>query len=317
MRSDTSWFKAAKWGVFMHFLAPGDESFTVDDWNKMVDSFDVDGLAEQLDSVGAGYFFITIGQGSPYYCAPNETYDRLTGFNPSRCSRRDLVSDLYEALSRYGIHLLVYAPADGPWMSKEARESLGMKYHFSDPDHDESNWSRYRLKEFMRNWEDILRDWSIRWGKKVKGWWIDGCYHKEERYPEDEEPNLASFARALKAGNPDAIVAFNPGVHVPVIAYSEYEDYTAGEIDIAFPVGDVRYPIKDTIDGEQMHILSFLGDWWMKGSPRFPDEFVVGYTKYITSHGGVVTWDVPHTETGLIPAEFIKQLEKLRDIRKR
>ncbi len=316
MSGNIDWFRGAGWGVFMHFLAPRDDKFSPEQWNEMVDRFDVDGLADQLNSIGAGYFFITVGQGSAYYCAPNETYDRITKFNPSRCSRRDLVLDLYEALSKYDISLMVYAPADGPWADKQAREALGIKHHWSDADFNPNDWSRYRLPEFMRNWEDILREWSIRWGRKVKGWWIDGCYHKEVRYPDDEEPNLASMGRALKAGNPEAIVAFNPGVRVPVIAYSEYEDYTAGEISNALPVGDIYSgDIKRFIDGEQYHILTFLGEGWGQGKVRFPDELVVSYTKYIISKGGVITYDVPHTDEGLIVQEFVEQLVKLKDIR--
>ncbi len=313
MRANTDWFKDAGWGIFMHFLAPRDGAYTPDNWNKDVYGFDVEGLAKQLQEINAGYFIITIGQGSPYYCAPNETYDKLTKFNPSRCSQRDLVSDLYNALSKYDIPLLVYAPADGPWASQQAREGLGIKYHWSDANHDNNDWSRYRLPEFMRNWEEILREWSLRWGKKVRGWWIDGAYHKEVRYPEHEEPNLASFARALKAGNPEAIVAFNPGVKVPVVAYSEYEDYTAGEISNALPLDDLYSPpIQRFLDGEQYHVLSFLGKGWGQGPVRFPDELAIGYTEYIISKEGVISWDVPHTETGLIEDEFMRQLRKLK-----
>ena len=34
------------------------------------------------------------------------------------------------------------------------------------------------------------------------------------------------FAAAAKAGNPDSLIAFNPGVKVPVICHSEHEDGT-------------------------------------------------------------------------------------------
>ena len=93
----TDWFHHAKWGVFMHYMADtvlkGDE-LTIENWNKAVDSFDVKGLADQLSSAGAGYFVLTLGQNSGYYCAPNAAYDRLTGIAPSKCARRDLVADL-------------------------------------------------------------------------------------------------------------------------------------------------------------------------------------------------------------------------------
>ncbi|MFQ5762725.1 MAG: hypothetical protein ACE5PO_06795, partial [Candidatus Bathyarchaeia archaeon] len=139
-------------------------------------------------------------------------------------------------------------------------------------------------------------------------WWIDGCYFADEMYRHEEPPNFKSFAEALKAGNPDSIVAFNPGVCVPVISHTEYEDYTAGEISNAFPVCP-----GPRVNGAQYHILSYLGQSWGQGPVRFPDEFVIGYTKHVISKGGVVTWDVPIRKSGLIPELFLKQLRTLSE----
>jgi len=44
---------------------------------------------------------------------------------------------------------------------------------------------------------------------------------------------------------------------------------------------------------------------------RFPDELTIGYTKFINSKGGVVTWDVPLTIGGLIEESFRPQLAAL------
>jgi hypothetical protein len=132
-------------------------------------------------------------------------------------------------------------------------------------------------------------------------------------YRHDESPNFRSFAAALKAGNPDSIVAFNPGIEVPVVSITEYEDYTAGEICTALPVFDkYRGDINRWVDGAQYHILSFLGSGWGAGSPRFPDEFVIGFTKYTNEKKGVVSWDVPTSEdNGLILQPFYEQLLNL------
>ena len=129
--ADTKWFADCGWGVFCHYLAnsPGganDPEMTADKWNQQIDSFDVKGLAEQLESVSARYFFITIGQGSGHFCAPNETYDRLTGVQPSKCSERDLVSDLHAELEPIGIKLLVYSAAAIGWADREARVGMGL-----------------------------------------------------------------------------------------------------------------------------------------------------------------------------------------------
>lgn len=284
-------------------------------WNQQVDAFDAKGLAQQLQSVGARYFFITIGQGSGHFCAPNETYDRLTGIRPSKCSRRDLVSDIHSELDPLGIKLLVYAPSEMAWADPEARPGLKMTHNHNDLGSDGKKlgyaiWREHRQVDYMKNAEAILAEWSSRWGKKVAGWWIDGCYEAEYRFPEDDPPNFQTLAAALRAGNPDAIVAFNSGVKTPVICTSVHDDYTAGEVSRALPVCPGAWVEKD---GHQAryHVLSFLGDFWCRGEPRFPDELVIGYTRHVTGKGGVVTWDVPIQKDGLIPEPFIRQLRQV------
>lgn len=306
MKSNTDWFMEARWGVFTHYLTNSETP--AEDWNTRVNGFDVQGLAQQLELIGTKYYFITIGQNSGHYCSPNETYDKFVGIKPSKCSERDLIADIYEALAPRGIKLLVYLPSGAPAADSIAMERLNWRWGY------EGNWPSWgtkrtgeRLADFQEKWEAIIREWSIRWGTKVSGWWIDGCYFSDEMYRHPDPPNFASFAKALKAGNSDSIIAFNPGVMVPVISLTEYEDYTAGEISDAFPVCPGRW-----VNDAQYHILSYLGDQWGGGQPRFPDEFVLGYTKHVNSKGGVITWDVPIMDDGLIPQAFLNQLMVLK-----
>lgn len=327
-RANTDWFYAAKWGVFFHYLAdvasctaPVDNM--VDEWNARVDGFDVDGLAAQLAEVGAGYFFITLGQNSGYYLAPNATYDALVGYQPSHCARRDLVADLAAALGRYDIPLLVYFTCSAPANDRQALERLcctppwnpqqiGLHHgsYLLQPGIDE------RMSVFQRHWEAIMREWSLRWGSRVRGWWIDGCYHADVVYRHPDEPNFRSFAAACKAGNPDSLIAFNPGVRVPIIRHAEVDDYTAGEVDGAFPLTSDCFwvpTLSREVDGAQLHVLTFLGGFWGQGEPRFCDEFVIGATKQLNRHDGVLTWDVPPTREGHIPDAFMTQLRLLRN----
>ncbi|MBU0606597.1 MAG: hypothetical protein KKI08_01870 [Armatimonadetes bacterium] len=336
MRANTDWFRDAKWGVFVHYLAglpsaDQPEGTTPESWNERIDALNVDGLARQLAEVQAGYFFITLGQNSGYILSPNATYDSLVRRDPSRLARRDLVADLIAALEPHGIPVMVYSPAHAPALDRLAVEGLKCT-----PTWDASCWQLKpgtyliegevdtRLTEFQRNWEAILREWSLRWGKGCRGWWFDGCYKADLMYRSSDEPNFRSFAAAVKAGNPDSLVAFNPGVKVPVICYTEHEDYTAGEVAGEFPVlmdsmwGRERkpeqywgMPIERFVDGAQYHLLTFMGPYWCRGVPRFPDELVIGYTKHINSLEGVISWDVPTHESGLIPEAFMAQLRAL------
>src|SRR5579871_6153673 len=168
-QSRADWMPQAQWGVMTHYLADWQArdhglTMSVDQWNKMVDGFDVEGMAKALESVGARYYQISIGQNSGYYLSPNAAYDKIVGIQPSKCSRRDLVADLAAALSKRGIRLLVYLPSGAPAGDKIADTAL--------------EWRNGPLanKEFQRKWEQVIREWSLRWGKKVAGWWFDGCY---------------------------------------------------------------------------------------------------------------------------------------------
>jgi alpha-L-fucosidase-like protein len=295
-----AWMKEARFGVMTHYLEewiakrenlPGGQ-MSVEQWNGLVDHFDVDALASQVASVGARYYLVTIGQGSGFYLAPNATYDRLVGGKPGRLARRDLVSALYQPLARRGIKLMVYlgTPRD-PAVTSTLQLQRGP----------------YRNREYQLKWEQVIRDWSLRWGKKVAGWWFDGCYWPNAMYRSAEPPNFASFAAAARAGNPDAALAFNPGVVDRLLSITPYEDYTAGEIDHPDRIL-IRRVVDGKVDGAVPHALSFLGQTWGTGPPRFTTAQVVEASRAIAGLGGVITWDTPIERDGKIAAAFLEQL---------
>src|SRR4051794_28992187 len=191
-QSRAQWMQEAKWGVMTHYLADwqtrtNNLQLSVEQWNRMVDGFDVEKMAKQLESVGASYYLISIGQNSGYYLSPNKAYDRITGNQPSKCSKRDLVADLSAARQKRNIRLMVYLPSGAPGGDKAAMSALEWR---NGP---------YPNREFQKKWEEIIREWSTRWGRKVSGWWFDGCYFPNSMYRSVEAPNFASFAAAARA----------------------------------------------------------------------------------------------------------------------
>lgn len=317
----TDWFQKARWGVMTHYLgAPpstaGGADLTAEMWNQQVDAFDVPGLTDQLASAQVPYLLFTIGQNSGHFCAPNATYDRLTGIEPSKCSKRDLIGDLAKSLSPHQIRVMAYLPSGAPAADPVARKKL--EWRWGSP----GDWQLPgepvggRLVEFQRKWEDVIRDWSKRWGKNVSGWWIDGCYFSDEMYRSPEAPNFASFAAALRAGNPDSIVAFNPGVKIPVVAHSGAEDYSAGEVNLPqLPDAVAAIPgrwLKCEGSQVQFHILTYLGSTWCGGDrPQFSDEKVIELIKRVAAAGGVITFDVPIEKNGHIRESFVPQLKAI------
>jgi len=298
-----AWMQQAQWGVMGHYLADWQArvhnlAMSVEQWNHMIDAFDVETLAGQLQSVGARYYQITIGQNSGYYLSPNATYDKIVGIAPGKCSRRDLVADLSAALARRGIKLMVYLPSGAPGQDHVAAAALEWR---NGP---------FPNREFQRKWEQVIREWSLRWGKKVAGWWFDGCYFPNSMYRSPDPPNFASFAAAARAGNPDAAIAFNPGVVYRLLSLTPYEDFTAGEIDNPELVA-IRRAAEGRIDGVQIQMLSYLGQSWGMGAPRFSTDQVIAFTRKIRDAHGAVTWDVPLEPNGTISQPFLDRLSAL------
>ena len=203
----TDWFHEAGWGIMTHYLgAPpsssGGKELTAEMWNRQVDAFDAEGLAEQLASAGTKYLLFTIGQNSGHYSAPNATYDKFVGIVPSKCSRRDLVADLAKELKRRDIRLLVYLPSGAPAADVEARKKLGWRWGRPGGWQLPNESVGGRLAEFQRKWEAIIREWSLRWKDDVSGWWIDGCYFADEMYRFDDEAKLCQLCRSPESGEP-------------------------------------------------------------------------------------------------------------------
>jgi hypothetical protein len=280
-----------KWGVFTHYLYHEQNNPTTEknqnagetDWSACVDEFNVDTVARTLAEVGAGYYFITLMQGRKFMAAPNATFDRITGCGPGEaCSRRDLPLDLYRALAPHGIDLYLYFTGDGPY--KDERE--GKAFGFTEPRADGVTLP------FVRKWASVLDEYAVRYGSKVNGWWIDGCYREHFKY---DEALLQHYCDACKKGNPNAIVALNNGVKKELFKDFANEDFTCGEFNDFLFVPKSRF-----IDGAQAHILAPLGiapdgsEWgsWCKPGCKRSKEHMLDYVKRVNAAGGVVTIDV-------------------------
>ena len=185
---NANWLRDAQVGVFMHLL-PGDASQL-----ERVSQFDVDMLATQLTSVGAGYLVLTLGQNSGFMNSPNPTYEKMTGYLPGeRCSTRDLPLDLYQALQPKGIRLMLYLPCQVPNRDVRAQREFGLPQGPKDQPIDVA---------FAKKWAEVIHDWSARYGDKVAGWWFDGGYE----WIGFNNEIAAIYADAVKRGNPNAVV---------------------------------------------------------------------------------------------------------------
>jgi hypothetical protein len=280
--------------VFVHFL-PGEAT----DLDR-VDDFDVDVLAQQLESVGAGYLVLTLGQNSGYFNAPNPAYDRITGYGSGeRCSSRDLPSELHRALEPRGIRLMLYLPCQAPNRDRRAQRAFGLREGPDDQPID---------LPFARKWADVIRDWSLRYGDRVAGWWFDGGYG----WVGFNEEIARIYAGAVRQGNPHAILTFNPGIGLK--RWTRAESYTAGELTEPFDI----LPASRWLEGSQWHALTYLGSRWGARDVRHPSPRWAEWVRKVTAREGVVTLDLGPNwdpEAGPIGSLAEVQLEQLVAVR--
>ena len=265
---DTDWLRDAKYGAFMHFL-PGNDAQL-----KQVQDFDVPAVTRQLETMGAKYFVITLGQNSGFFIAPNATYDRVTARQPGeRCSVRDLPLDLHRALDPKGIRLMLYLPCQTPNADPAAQKAFGLPAGAKDQPIDLG---------FAEKWAAVIQEWSDRYGGRVSGWWFDGGYE----HVGFNEAIAARYAAAVKHGNPGAIVTFNPGVKL--VRHTRAEDYTAGELNE--PLGVI--PSNRWVDGSQWQALTFVGSMWGRRDVRSTDAQWVTWVQAVAAGGGAATFDL-------------------------
>lgn len=360
MSDRTLWLKNKKWGVFVHYLEGlqnGEGTVqnplgTKTAWNQCVNDFDTELFAQQVHSIGAGYVIFTLCQVSRFMCAPNATFDNMTGYKPGEaCSERDLISELADSLAKYDISLMLYYTGDGPQKDETASKALGT-IGDKKPDVD---------FEFVSKWADVMKDYAVKYGKKICGWWIDGCFD----YIGYTDELLKLYRDAALCGNEDAVISFNNSVvkmdfsdkELADIAapaeryldklvlvdkaaregnetarkafeisdtpkkyrYSVYEDYTAGESSFFGEIPEGRFA-----EGSQWHALSFLGistsmplwsiecGWCCPGS-RYSGEWLRDYVCKVNEKGGVVSIDVFADRYGRMDKGQLEVLGKINN----
>lgn len=287
-----------KWGIFNHYLNFETDADGDPDWNKRIAGIDVERMAYNLNKMGAGYYFITLIQGTKYMLAPNKTYEDIMGVERGIITpNRDIVIDLYNELSKYGIDLYLYFTGDGPHMDPVGKEKFGFSYTGEEiwpngsPDAVPLTGDRAVGRAFVEKWASVLQEFAERYGDKVSGWWVDGCYW----FFGYNNELLKIYYDAIKSGNPNALVSFNNGTFSDLKKWYEKEEFTAGEFNDFTCIPQGRF-----VDGAQSHILVPLGrkeppihsQGWANVGVKHNREFVKNYINEVNKNGGVVTVDI-------------------------
>jgi hypothetical protein len=288
LHGDSSWMVQGKYGLFVHFSANmygwtrNEARF---EWfQESVKLFDVQHFADQVQRTGAAWVIFTAVHQGFYWPGPSKAVDAIM---PGRTTERDLLGEIIDELDRRGIATMFYLHSGYNGVRPaEWRAALGAEYGAAD------------VSRFNDNMVAILRECSLRYGKKLKGFgYIDGCLMHD--YPLD--PHWESWARAIKAGNPDAVIGFSSNQGPSVSPFSDLSTRDGGgTLDEANP--DLIGP------GKQYGEVNpawwcYMDTWYPKkpmngkwtGGPRQPVQAYVDYFKQMAAKGVPVTINMAMT----------------------
>jgi len=235
---DTRWMLKAKYGIFMHYQYrillgfsiatnpkfPEPALMTAAQWNQFVDGFDVKGFAGQMAKTKVGWVMFCIDD--HYFawpCSPNQAFSDYTGFAPGeKCSRRDLILDLADALNAKDVKLICYFAGLNGYM-KELKVSAGLsdstprgQYNDKTPPSGESRKRRL----------EVLREYCIRYQDKIAGWWFDGI--GIDSY-QDKPNDWWTIGSIVRQANPSGVIAFSYGSNEQACVRKGLDDFTGGD----------------------------------------------------------------------------------------
>lgn len=346
VQAPRSQWMSGKYGLMVHWLAPNFDT-TKDNQsplpqqgaykaglNAAVNGFDVPRFMRDFDQSGAEWLIFTIGQNSGTYASPNSVIDELAG--SGHTAQRDLVLEIARAVKQRGKRFIAYLPCE-----IKINTSLHQGFAWNaEPGTDQA--------EFQRRYLRAVREWAMRLGMSLDGWWFDGCYSKHPAF-DNKHMQWQAWYAAARAGNPDAVLTFNDGSYLvasvkPIVPE---HDYLSGE-QLVVMDGKLRLGLKKAgaplylpptayVAGTRClnHTLLPIDAYWGHGSGRLPawanipfkalhesspdgmeppvysNEDLVKFVRNYTRIGGAVTLNAGIFQEGHLGEMTLRQLQEL------
>jgi len=311
LKPDLSWMINGKYGLFTHWslntypLYGNKKAYENFEWG--VNNFDVEAYADMVQETGASWVIFTTCHGMQMFPAPLKT---LNDVLPGRTTKRDLIAELASALNKRNIKLLLYYNF---MANDEVAIKLGIN---SNPE----KWFQYLI--------DFGREVSLRYGKNIAGWgYLDSTVPAYEMNMPWE-----AYYRALKAGNPDAVVGISSHWWAE---YSPFNDLQTGDNggNLNDPLDKRLFGKGERYEGLQEHSSFVLDGSWIphepyngiirantkvEGGPTFTDQEYITYFKKMADAHVPVTVNLLITQDVTSKQPFVnpKSLELMKTIKK-
>jgi hypothetical protein len=320
----TGWMSEGKYGIFMHYQYrillghsirtkppfPNPSQMTAQEWNRFVDRFDVNGFAEQMvEGKVSWVIFCLDDHYFAWPCAPNQAFSDYTGYAPGeKCSRRDLILDVAEALKAKGVKVICYFAGLNGYM-KEPKVSAGLSDEATGRGgvNEKSPPSAEGRKRRLA----VLKEYADRYQGKIAGWWFDGM----ERGTYQAEPNdWREIHSIVHSANPKAVIAFSYGANEQACLCKGVDDYTGGDTWSKQDLNRFLPKFLPSQEGILWHGKIYCGNVYhgQGDANQFTDRELIDWINACHRQGGVCTLDWPFDpNTGLLKDFGIAQLKRV------
>jgi hypothetical protein len=219
-----------------------------DNYQQMVDKFDAEAFANVVAQTGASWVCLTTSHGGHYWPAPNKTIDRIL---PGRSCQRDLIRELIYTLAAHNIRLMLY-------------------YHFGWSENEDPDWAKASgmtdpdPQRWLGNVESLFREVSLRYGKDLvtTAGYVDDCGMIAYQY----NPPWERWARAIKAGNPNAPIGFSQSWGPVISPFGEFQMTDGGS---QLPTPAPSYLFEKQGQFENLYRASWFSmDGWVSMKPK-------------------------------------------------
>lgn len=308
MKPDLNWMTEGKYGIFVHFspisYASNGETLLKDQYQAMVNLFNVEAFADTIAETGASWVCFTTTHVAQYWPGPNKTLDRIL---PGRTCERDLIRELIDELGKHDIRLMLYYGVN--WKDSAWTLTAGMH---------EPNSTRY-----VDNVESLFREISLRYGEDLvsTAGYFDGAGWTAYQF----DPPWEKWNNAIKAGNPNAPAGFSQNWGPGVSLFSDLQ-MTDGRGNRPAPAPEWMFRKEGQYDGLQPAFWGHI-DEWIRFEPyhgTFPDDPVYTTQEYIELFRIMDEANIPVTMNMLITSDVTSErlffnpkcVEIMREVRK-
>jgi len=301
------WLAETSFGIMVHYLISplgATDQEKTDAFNEIVYGFHLDRFMEQFERSGADWLIFTLGQNTGYYCSPNPYLEEIL---PGHTSTRDLGLEIAKRVRSLGKRFIAYLPSEVFGQTEAVHKAFA--------------WNPSDQSDFQVRYQRFVKEYSLKFGDLLDGWWFDGCY--EWPHFHNSLYDWPAWFTAARAGNPNAIVAFNDGAFCvnKVKPVTPLQDYHAGEVhmlvDGKIKLGHEKdsplyLPEARFIEGVQWHALVPVDSTFEGGKPyHYSDDELFRFVKSCKKVKGAVTLNLPIGTEGRIPEESIEQMRRL------